>query len=218
MRINDKLTLNGRTRIPLQVKIVISIAIVSFLLFMLCSYETLSSVIVDLAVSEAYDNITYTVNEVIAEEVISSEVDYNDMVSLMTDGSGNITALVTNMANINYLQAKITNAVVNKFAETDVTTVTIPVGSLFGSAFLSGRGPKIDVDILSVTNVKTTFRNEFSDAGINQTRHRIMMDVDVTLGILLAGYQNDWDTVTTEITVAETVIVGHVPNTYANLD
>lgn len=203
---------------PLKLRLFIFILAAAVLLVILISYGTLSSVIVDLAVSEAYDNITYTVNEVLAEEVIAETIDYNDMVSLLTDNNGNITALVTNMANVNYLQAKITNAIVKKFAESDVTKVEIPLGSLFGNAFLSGHGPRISANILSVTNVNTTFRNEFSDAGINQTRHRIMMDVDVTLGILLAGYQNRWDTVTTEITVAETVIVGSVPNTYANLD
>lgn len=203
---------------PLKLRLFIFILAAAVLLVILISYGTLSTVIVDLAVSEAYDNITYTVNEVLAEEVIAETIDYNDMVSLLTDNNGNITALVTNMANVNYLQAKITNAIVKKFAESDVTKVEIPLGSLFGNAFLSGHGPRISANILSVTNVNTTFRNEFSDAGINQTRHRIMMDVDVTLGILLAGYQNRWDTVTTEITVAETVIVGSVPNTYANLD
>lgn len=208
---------SGRPK-PLKLRLFIFAVAAVILLAILISYGTLSTVIVDLAVSEAYDNITFTVNEVLAEEVIAETIDYNDMVSLMTDKNGNITALVTNMANVNYLQAKITNAIVKKFAESDVTKVEIPLGSLFGNAFLSGHGPRISANILSVTNVNTTFRNEFSDAGINQTRHRIMMDVDVTLGILLAGYQNRWDTVTTEITVAETVIVGSVPNTYANLD
>lgn len=208
---------SGRPK-PLKLRLFIFAVAAIILLAILISYGTLSTVIVDLAVSEAYDNITFTVNEVLADEVIAETIDYNDMVSLMTDKNGNITALVTNMANVNYLQAKITNAIVKKFAESDVTRVDIPLGSLFGNAFLSGHGPRISANILSVTNVNTTFRNEFSDAGINQTRHRIMMDVDVTLGILLAGYQNRWDTVTTEITVAETVIVGSVPNTYANLD
>ena len=208
---------SGRPK-PLKLRLFIFAVAAIILLAILISYGTLSTVIVDLAVSEAYDNITFTVNEVLAEEVMAETIDYNDMVSLMTDKNGNITALVTNMANVNYLQAKITNAIVKKFAESDVTKVEIPLGSLFGNAFLSGHGPIISANILSVTNVNTTFRNEFSDAGINQTRHRIMMDVDVTLGILLAGYQNRWDTVTTEITVAETVIVGSVPNTYANLD
>lgn len=208
---------SGRPK-PLKLRLFIFAVAAIILLAILISYGTLSTIIVDLAVSEAYDNITFTVNEVLAEEVMAETIDYNDMVSLMTDKNGNITALVTNMANVNFLQAKITNAVVKKFAESDVTRVDIPLGSLFGNAFLSGHGPRISANILSVTNVNTTFRNEFSDAGINQTRHRIMMDVDVTLGILLAGYQNRWDTVTTEITVAETVIVGSVPNTYANLD
>ena len=67
------------------------------------------------------------------------------------------------------------------------------------------------------TNVSATLRNEFSSAGINQTRHRIILQVDVGLGILLSGYRDKWDDVQTEITVCETVIVGRVPETYASL-
>lgn len=211
MRISD------RAKRPIRLRYIIALMIVIAAGFLLFGYEGLSSVVVELAVSEAYENITYTVNEVIAEKVMEDEIDYKDMVSLEKDDRGNITALVTNMANVNFLQAEVTNAVVKRFAESDVTTVTVPVGSLFGNAFLSGKGPKVTVDILSVTNVKTAFRNEFSSAGINQTRHRIVMDVEVTLGILLAGYESNWKAVTTEITVAETVIVGSVPNTYASI-
>ena len=179
-------------------------------------YSNIGSMVVELALAEATDVITLTVSDVIAEKIMDGEVNYSDLVSLQKDSEGNITALVTDMARMNYLQAEITRAILTKFRDTDVTRVQIPLGNLIGGTVLSGRGPAISVDILSVTNVSSNFRNEFSSAGINQTRHRIIMEVEVTLGILLAGYRDKWDSVVTEIPVAETVIVGSVPNTYAS--
>ena len=106
--------------------------------------------------------------------------------------------------------------IVRRFADEDMTRVSIPVGNLLGGTLLSGRGPRLKLDILSVTNVVTSFRNDFTSAGINQTRHRIIMDVEVTLEVML-GNERGTDTVNTEVNVAETVIVGAVPNMYASL-
>ena len=172
--------------------------------------------IVELALANATDMITLTVNEIISEKMAEGCLDYGDLVILEKDANGNISALVTNMANINVLQADITNAIVERFANSDVTTVRVPIGSLLGGALFSGRGPRISADVLSVTNVSTNFRNEFSSAGINQTRHQIMLDVKVDLRILLANYNAD-DSVIAEISIAETVIVGRVPGTYADI-
>ena len=198
-------------------RLVVFLLCVTPVLVLIYCLSHLSPMVVELALANATDAITLTVNDVISDKVLDGSVGYDDLVTLEKDSEGNITALVTNMANINVLQAEITNAIVERFSETDVTRVSIPLGNLIGGAILSGKGPMVSVDILSVTNVNTAFRNEFSSAGINQTRHRIMMDVEVTLGILLAGYDDMWDSVTTEVTVAETVIVGAVPNTFASL-
>lgn len=179
--------------------------------------SNIGSMVVELAIAEATDVITITVNDVITEKVMDGEVDYSDLVTLEKDSEGNITALLTNMANVNYLQSDITREVVKRFTDKDVTRVEIPLGTLIGGTLLSGKGPKISVDILSITNVSAQLRNEFSSAGINQTRHRMIMEVEVSLGILLAGYRDRWDRVDTEITVCETIIVGRVPNTYASM-
>lgn len=180
-------------------------------------FSNIGSMVVELAIAEATDVITITVNDVITEKVMDGEVDYSDLVTLEKDSEGNITALLTNMANVNYLQSDITREVVKRFTDKDVTRVEIPLGTLIGGTLLSGKGPKISVDILSITNVSAQLRNEFSSAGINQTRHRMIMEVEVSLGILLAGYRDRWDRVDTEITVCETIIVGRVPNTYASM-
>jgi len=167
-----------------------------------------------LALGEATDTITVTVNEIVREKLSDGSLDYSNLVTLEKDDSGRISALVTNMANINLLQSYVTRAVVERFLTAERTTVSVPLGNIIGGAVFSGKGPSIDVTILSISNVTANFSNEFTSAGINQTRHQILLDVDVTLSILLAGYQ-ETDVVRTRISVAETVIVGSVPETYA---
>ncbi len=169
---------------------------------------------VELALAAATDDITIAVNETVARVMGQEGVTYQSLMTLEKDSSGNITALVSNVANINMLKAQVTNAVVERFADSDLTRVSIPLGNLIGGALFSGRGPRVSLKILSITNVSTSFRNEFTSAGINQTRHQIIMDVEVTLEILLGG-SSGTDSVLTEVSVAETVIVGAVPNAYA---
>ncbi len=185
-----------------------------FIALSLILSSTLTPTIVELAVAAATDDITIAVNETVSEVMGDGSFDYSRLVTLERDSQGNITALVSNVATVNMLQARITNAVVEKFAGSDMTHVTIPLGNLIGGPVFSGRGPRIGVDILSITNVSTSFRNEFSSAGINQTRHRIIMDVLVSLEVMLGG-RTGTDSVLTEVNVAETVIVGNVPGAYA---
>lgn len=172
--------------------------------------------ITELALATATDDITLAVNGVVAELTDEGELEYGSLVTLERDGTGAVTALIANSAKINALQSKATSMIVRRFADEDMTRVSIPVGNLLGGTLLSGRGPRLKLDILSVTNVVTSFRNDFTSAGINQTRHRIIMDVEVTLEVML-GNERGTDTVNTEVNVAETVIVGAVPNMYASL-
>ena len=91
--------------------------------------------------------------------------------------------------------------------------LSIPVGSLTGSALLAGRGPRIKVRMESVGSSSARFENEFTSAGINQTNHRIVLHIDVSVAILLPGFTTATQ-VSNAVTVAETVIVGTVPDTY----
>ncbi|MBQ5504586.1 MAG: sporulation protein YunB [Oscillospiraceae bacterium] len=211
--------LGNSIRARLKRPVIFTLVTVLLLFVLIIAYviSNIGSMVVELALADATDVITITVNDVISEKVMDGSIDYSDLVTLEKDADGNITALLTNMANVNYLQSEITGEIVKRFSDMDVTRVDIPIGNLIGGTLLSGRGPKISVDILSVTNVSATLRNEFSSAGINQTRHRIILQVDVGLGILLSGYRDKWDDVQTEITVCETVIVERVPETYASL-
>ena len=87
------------------------------------------------------------------------------------------------------------------------------MGSLFLPEFLSGKGPAIPVHILAIRNSDANFVSHFSQAGINQTLHQLIMLVSVDVAILVLGQTSSF-TITSEVVVAETVIVGSVPNTF----
>jgi sporulation protein YunB len=158
-------------------------------------------VIQEMAEALTTSVVTSTVNKAIRNKMSDGSLDYVKLVSLEKDENGKITALITNMEKINLLQSEITGAVLNLLSQNDSVIVRIPLGNIIGSAIFSGMGPNIPVKILSVTNVKTTFSNQFSSAGINQTRHQIMLHVDVSLSILIPGHIS-YLTVPTEVCVA----------------
>ena len=117
------------------------------------------------------------------------------------------------MAAFNRLQTDILDIILTRLAEVSDTELSIPLGTLTGSALLAGRGPRINVRMESVGSSSAHFENAFASAGINQTKHQIMLNVDVSVSILLPGFTTATK-VSNAFTVAETVIVGAVPDTY----
>ena len=97
----------------------------------------------------------------------------------------------------------------------DTTDLGIPIGNLLFPEVFSGKGFAIPIHILSIRNSDASFRSEFQQAGINQTLHRLLMDVSVDVSILVLG-QTESFSVNSEVVVAETVIVGDVPDTFFN--
>ena len=154
-----------------------------------------------------------TARTAINDAVDSGRIDYGRLVSFDKDANGHVTALKSNMAEFNRLQASISDDILQRMADVSTTDLSIPIGTLTGSPLLAGRGPCLHVRMQSVGTATARFDNQFSSAGINQTRHRILLDVDVHVSILLPGLTT-YTKVSNEISVAETVIVGGVPDTY----
>ena len=117
------------------------------------------------------------------------------------------------MSECNRLQSAIIDEVLEKLSEVTTKELSVPVGTLLGSPFLSGRGPLIRVRMQSVGSSSAHFENTFTSAGINQTKHQIYLVVDVYVSILLPGFSTTTKLSNT-YSVAETVIVGSVPDNY----
>ncbi len=170
-------------------------------------------VVVDLATARTSNAVNRIVVAAVNDAVDSGRIDYEQLVDFDKDAEGHVTALRSNMAAFNRLQASIADDILQRMAEVSSTDLVIPIGTLTGSPLLAGRGPCLRVRMQSVGTATARFDNQFSSAGINQTRHRIILDVDVHVSILLPGLTT-YTKVSNEISVAETVIVGGVPETY----
>ena len=170
-------------------------------------------VVVDLATARTSNAVNRIVVAAVNDAVDSGRIDYEQLVDFDKDAEGHVTALRSNMAAVNRLQASIADDILQRMAEVSSTDLAIPIGTLTGSPLLAGRGPCRRVRMQSLVTASARFDNQFSSAGINQTRHRIILDVDVQVSILLPGLTT-YTKVSNEISVAETVIVGGVPETY----
>ena len=170
-------------------------------------------VVVDLATARTSNAVNRIVVAAVNDAVDSGRIDYEQLVDFDKDADGHVTALRSNMAAFNRLQASIADDILQRMAEVSSTDLAIPIGTLTGSPLRAGRGPCLRVRMQSVGTATARFDNQFSSAGINQTRHRIILDVDVHVSILLPGLTT-YTKVSNEISVAETIIVGGVPETY----
>lgn len=170
-------------------------------------------ILASMATARVSNTVNRIVVEAVSDAIQGGEIDYGILVEFEKDADGRVTALKSNMAAFNRLQASISDDILLRLSEVSTSTLSIPIGTLTGSSLLAGRGPLIRVKMQSVGSTTASFRNTFSSAGINQTRHQILLDVNVNVSILLPGFRTS-TRVTNEISVAETVIVGTVPESY----
>ncbi len=170
-------------------------------------------VLESLATTRVSNTINRIVFEAVNDAIQNGDISYDALISLEKDQEGRITAVHSNMAAFNRLQAQILDIILARIDQVSARELSIPVGTLTGSTLLAGRGPRISVRMESVGSSSARFANRFESAGINQTKHQIVLQVDVSAAILLPGFTAATE-VSNSITVAETIIVGTVPDTY----
>ena len=169
--------------------------------------------IVSLAQTQVRNSTSDLINDAINRQIESGNIQYDRIVYFEKDLEGRITALKTNMSEVNRLKTEILNRINEDILAMDADQLGIPLGSLVLPEVFSGRGPGIPVEILSIRNSDASFSSRFTEAGINQTLQQLIMEVSVDVTVLVLG-KTDSFTVTSQVVVAETVIVGQVPNTF----
>ena len=170
-------------------------------------------VIEDLAQTQVKNTTSDLTNDAIAKQIEVGDIQYDRIVFFEKDLDGRITALKTNMSEVNRLKTDILNIINDEILALDHSDIGIPLGSLFFPEIFSGKGPAIPVLILSIRNSDANFVSHFSQAGINQTLHRLNMEVSIDVAVLVLGQTSSFS-MTSEVVVAETIIVGDVPQTY----
>ena len=203
---------NRRSRKRLLALTLLGLA-VAFLLFMRLSVAPL---VQELAKARVANKASSIINDAVEAQLRNDNIDYDAIVFLEKDRNGAITALKTNINEINRLKTEILSVIDTMLLDLDVNDVGLPLGSLILPEFSSGTGPVLPVKVMSISTSDADFYNEFTEAGINQTSHRIDMGGRITMTIL-TPVGTESVTATSTVVVAETVIVGTVPGSYVDV-
>lgn len=192
-------------------------ALVASLLFMLfSSYRYFRELSASIGMSDASDLVIDAINTAVLDIMEEENYSYKDFVMLNTAANGEITAMTTNTILINRLAAEILQQV-SIDADCGSLNVSVPIGNLTGSSLLLGKGPHIEIEVIVLTSSYATVENRFTDCGINQTKHQLFLDMTLDIDILIP-LQTLSTRVTQEILIAETIIVGEVPQMFVNTE
>ena len=131
--------------------------------------------------------LTKIISEVVNEIMQDENLSYGSLVVVEKNESGEITSVQTNILKMNKLKAEISTKIAERIQSIDRSKMKIPLGTVLGSDLLSGRGPNIKVYFSLSGDVTTEIINNFDSAGINQTRHQILLDITTDIYIVLPG-------------------------------
>lgn len=165
-------------------------------------------------------NIAKSVATQISNEqatIVMSRYSYDDLCNISKDANGNISMISSNVITINEIISDVAIKIQEELNKKENSSFKIKLGSLTGTRILSGRGPNIDVKLQIIGNLDTDLRSEFEEAGINQTLHRMYLQVECNV-IILTPFKTTEEKIINQVLLAEAVIIGTTPNTYYNLE
>lgn len=193
----------------------IAIAVGLVILFFIFVSVKLRPMIQNVTGNIAKQMMVSSINSVVLRELEEKQYQYDDFVYVERDSDGGIMAISLNMVNVNTLKSNIALTIQESLGDSQQQT-GVPLGTLLGADLLRGHGPRIPLRISVLGNITVELKSSFDSAGINQTRHQIYLEITTGVYSYITGVSATTD-VTTSIPVAETVIVGEVPQMYANL-
>lgn len=145
-----------------------------------------------------------------------TDISYDDFVSITKDDTGAITSVETNVKEVNKVKSTLEHNVTSAFYNAASIKHQIPLGTLTGNEFLSGRGPNIELSISPLGYVSSNFVSKFQSVGINQTSHQLILEISLEVTSVIPFHKADIS-VETEFILAETIIVGKIPDYYTQI-
>lgn len=170
-------------------------------------------IILEMAENASGDIVEYIINEAVNEEIAANSANYHEIVSFEKSENGEIRAVYTNTIKINELKSGIIKRIQDKIRNYDTIEVKVPLGAIFDLELFPALGPRIKFEMISTGFINADFSSKFDAAGINQTKHQIDVIIDAELGVV-GAMGNRSVQVITSVPVAQSVIVGDVPERY----
>lgn len=149
--------------------------------------------------------------------VVMADYEYADLMNMTKDEQGNIKMISANVILVNKIISDIPILIQKELDKIENNKFYIRLGTFTGSKLLAGRGPNIEIKMSAIGNIETDLKSEFTEAGINQTVHRIYLEVKCNV-IILTPFNSIQEQIVNQVLLAEGLIVGNTPNTYYNLE
>ena len=178
--------------------------------------KNLTRVVLSLAQAQARAMAVQTLNEAAAELLSSGEVTYDSLMHVTMDEQGQVRLIQANTPEMNRLASRVSLLAQGHLQEKRDQMVKVPLGSAMGMTIFAGAGPTIQVRVLPVGSVHAQFHTDFQTAGINQTRHRVSLALTAQVQLVIPTGAQTVE-VTTQVAMAESIIVGEVPDTFTDV-
>ncbi len=174
----------------------------------------LRPIVQKVAAQRVHLAVVRLINEAVYDQ-LGNGVAYQQLINVSTDENGRVTLMQPDTVKITRLVTSIARDLEEKLSNLSRSDIEVPLGLLTGHLLLADKGPNLVVALLPIGSVSTEIRDEFTAAGINQTKHTVMLDIEVEVGILLP-FQTTFTKITDTLPLVESVIVGPIPETYMN--
>lgn len=192
------------------------IAILLLTIAFLFVEKNLSQTLLDMAYATAHSIALETVNRA-AQQVVGDGVAYDELMNVQLDAQGRVSMLRANTMRMNQIATQTAIIAQEKLNSIENQLVDVPLGAALGVRFLGGFGPRISVQIVPVGAVSTHFETEFETAGINQTRHKIFLTLETSVSLIVPA-DSRMVQVTSTVPIAESIIVGQVPDSFVDVN
>lgn len=206
-----------RKRVPKKAKILIIVGAVlaAVIVAVVFFQKNVTKILYRLSEASVQSMTVISVNEAVSETL--ERIDYDSLVTVTHGRDGAVTGISANAQKVNLLARTTATLSMANLSARSENGIKVPVGAFTGIEFLAGFGPKVTFKIISVSRVSCEFESAFSSAGVNQTRHSVYMDVEATVTVVMPSGSKEISSVT-EVLVAESVIVGEVPDVFLQGD
>lgn len=160
--------------------------------------------------------VSKIINDAVLAEIERDGIDYSALVTLSTNNDGEVVSIESNVMNINRLKTEVADRVEREIERLEAVNIEIPIGTLLGVQLLHGKGFNVGMSVKPLGYATTSIISEFTEAGINQTLHRILIEISADVDAVIPGVSTRVP-ISTTIVAAETVIVGRVPDAYTHV-
>ncbi len=197
-------------------RIILALVALSFIGLVIFLHFNITHVLISVAEASMRSITTVAVNDAIYY-TLSDSVRYEELVNVLRDEEGNITAITSNPFQINRIARDTAYVSQQNLTKMSEGGVEIPLGAFTGIEAWAGFGPRIHIKIIPISNVECRFASSFTAAGVNQTKHSIYLEIVADISIVMPSGTRNFAS-RTEVLICESILLGKVPDTYLQAD